>query len=201
MPALAMSLAPKIIEQIRSSFPDIQVTLDVHSATQLTHLISSGQLDLAFAHFDIPRFDIEEVASWDADCVCVMKPDHPLAVKKHIKLPDLASEPLVLLNFGTSTAQKLELQSAEAGIKPKIAIQAQPSYAAYFLAAHGLGVAVVDTLTADALARDAVTVRPLRSVLSCSFKLIRPTGMRPSLLAAESATIAIQTINNYFAVN
>lgn len=198
MPALAMSLTPHIIDQIRSGFPDIQITLDVYSATQLTDLIGSGQLDLALAHLDTPRFDIEEIAGWDAGCVCVMQPDHKLATKSKVKLTDLANEPLILLNFGTSTAQKLELSFAEAGITPNVAIQAQPSYAAYFLAAHGSGVAIVDKLTADALAKETVVTRALSPALSYSFKLIRPTGVRPSLVAADSAAIARQVIDGYF---
>lgn len=198
MPALAMSLTPHIVDKIRASFPNIEVTLDVYGATQLTDLTGSGQLDLALSHHDTQRFDIEEIADWDAGCVCVLQPEHPLAAKSKIKLPDLADEPLILLNFGTSTAQKLELSFAEAGITPNVTVQAQPSYAAYFLAAHGLGVAIVDTLTAEALAKETVVTRALSPALSYNFKLIRPKGLRPSLVATEAALIARQVIDTYF---
>ncbi|MEO0385945.1 MAG: LysR substrate-binding domain-containing protein [Pseudomonadota bacterium] len=201
MPALAMSVAPKLIERIVQAFPDVQLTLDVHGAPQLNDLVGSGQLDLGFAHLDKPRADLEEVAAWDIDCVCVMQPNHPLVRKAEIALRDLADTPLVLLSFGTSTAQKLDRNFVAAGITPKVAIQAQPSYAAYFLAAHGLGITIVDRLTADALARDDVVVRPLRPRLSYQFKLIRPTGLRPSLLASGSAEISVGAISDFLAKN
>ena len=201
LPALAMSIAPKLIERIVRAFPDVQITLDVHGAPHLNDLVGSGQLDLGFAHCDQPRADLVEVATWDIDCVCVTRPEHPLAQKSEISVRDLADTPLVLLSFGTSTAQKLERNFASAGIHPKVKIQAQPSYAAYFLASHGLGVTIVDGLTADALARDDVVVRPLKPRLTYQFKLIRPTGVRPSLLASESAEIAMGAIGDFLAGN
>ncbi len=201
MPALAMSVTPQMIERIVEVFPDIQITLDVHSAPQLNDLVGSGQFDLGFAHLDKPRADLEVVAAWEVDCVCVLRPDHPLSAQADIALTDLADTPLVLLSFGTSTAQKLESSFGAAGIVPKVAIQAQPSYAAYFLAAHGLGVGIVDRLTASTLARDDVVVRPLKPRLGYAFKLIRPTGIRPSLLAAGAADIASRAITEFLAEN
>ncbi|MEM1065616.1 MAG: LysR substrate-binding domain-containing protein [Pseudomonadota bacterium] len=195
MPALAMSVAPRMVERIVQTYPEIQITLDVHGAPQLNDLVGSGELDLGFAHLDKPRADLEEVASWEVDCVCVVEPNHPLAAQAEVALCDLADTPLVLLSFGTSTAQRLERSFSAAGIVPQVAIQAQPSYAAYFLAAHGLGVGIIDRLTANALARQDVVVRPLKPRLAYEFKLIRPTGVRPSLLAAGAADIAAGAIS------
>lgn len=195
MPALAMSAAPDIVEQIAAAYPDARITLDVRTAPRVADLVAVGQYDLGVAHLDQPRADLEELGAWDVACVCVMPREHPLAERETITPGDLAGVPVVLLAFETSTAQKLEQSFIAAGARPEIKIEAQPSYAAFYLAARGLGVAIIDAFTAATLATEQIQVRPFHPRVGFGFKLIRPTGVRPSLLARESAQIATAALS------
>lgn len=195
MPALAVSAAPDVVERVAAAFPDARVTLDVRTSPRIADLVGAGRYDLGVAHLDQPRADLEELGAWDVDCVCVMTRDHPLAARAEIQAGDLSGVAVVLLAFETSTAQKLEQVFVAAGVRPEIKLEAQPSYAAFFLAARGLGVAVIDAFTAAALATDGVAVRPLRPRVGFGFKLLRPSGARPSLLAEQSAAVAASAID------
>lgn len=194
MPALAISAGPDVVERISAAQPEARVTLDVRTAPRIADLVGAGQYDFGVAHLDRPRADLEELGAWDVACVCVTTPDHPLSARSEIVPDDLDGLPVVLLTFETSTAQKLEQVFVSAGVRPEIRIEAQPSYAAFFLAARGLGVAVIDTFTADALRSDRVAIRPFRPRVGFGFKLIRPSGVRPSLLAEKSASVAATAI-------
>ncbi len=108
---------------------------------------------------------------------------------------DLADVPVVLLSFQTSTAQKLDQMFVAAGIRPQVRVEAQPSYAAFYLAARGLGVTVIDPMTAETLKTDAVAIRPLHPRIDFRFKLLRPCDIRPSILADHAARIARQVID------
>jgi len=190
MPAVALSLAPRIVEAIAEAHPTARVTLDVHTAPRIADLVGAGQYDLGLAHLDVSRTEIEELGTWDAACVCVMPKQHPMAARDRITPEDLDRIPLVMLSFDTSTAQRLTQMFVAAGVQPDIRVEAQPSYAAFHLAARGLGVTVIDPMTARTLADDTVAVRPLYPRIDFRFKLLRPRGTRPSILADHAARIA-----------
>ncbi|MEM6712139.1 MAG: LysR family transcriptional regulator [Pseudomonadota bacterium] len=196
MPAVAISLAPVLIDGITKTFPDSAVTLNVHTGPRIVDLVSAGQFDFGIAHLDQPRADVEVLGSWDVECMCVMRSDHRLVEKQEVTLTDLADVSLILLASHTSTAQKLDRLFARAGIKPDVRIEAQPSYAAFYLVTHGLGVTVIDSLTAKKLETEEVAIRPLKPRLDFSFKLVRPASARPSLIADQAATIAARIIGD-----
>ena len=194
MPAVALSLAPRVVEAIAAAYPTARVTLDVHTAPRIADLVGAGQYDLGLAHLDAPRAEIEELGTWDTACVCVMPCDHPLAARDRIEPKDLSGIPVVMLSFDTTTAQRLTQVFLAAGVQPDIRVEAQPSYAAFFLAARGLGLTVIDPMTAHTLAGDAVAIRPLHPRIDFRFKLLRPGGSRPSILADHAARIAAEEI-------
>ncbi|NKB28399.1 MAG: LysR family transcriptional regulator [Rhodobacteraceae bacterium] len=198
MPAVALSVGPQIVEAILSRYPTAEIALDVHTAPRIADLVGAGQYDLGISHHDRPRADIEELGHWFMECVCVMARDHPLAGKARLTPKDFAGQPVVLLSYQTSTAQKIEQMFVAANVRPQIRVEAQPSYAAFALAARGLGIAIIDKSTACTLASDAVAILPLHPEISFDIKLIRPTGQRPAMLAAHSAEIAREMLTQEF---
>ena len=197
LPAFALGLAPAMVEGIANTFPEIRISLDVHTAPRIADLVGAAQFDFGIAHLDAPRADIEELGSWEVPCVCVMRSDHPLAAKPIIEPRDLTETDVVLLAFATSTAKKLESAFSAAGVRPRARIEAQPSYAAFGLAARGLGVAIIDGMTAETMQSDHVVTRLFKPEIGFQFKLIRPTGLRPSRVAEKSAEIARRTIDQW----
>ncbi len=195
MPAVALSLAQLIIEGIVTTFPKAQVTLDVHTAPRIADLVAAGRFDIGLAHLDEARADLEVLSSWTVDCVCVMRADHPLSTKPQIEAHDFADNEAVLLSFDTRTARQVEQMFLAADVRPKIRVTAQPSYVAFRLAEHGLGITIIDAFTASTLASPKVAIRPLAERIGFRVKMIRPSGLRPSALASQSADIARRVLD------
>lgn len=196
MPALALSVAPAIMRQVTAKHPTVKTTLDVHTSPRISDLIASGQFDLGIGHLSVNRPEIEVLGSWRVDCVCVMSSDHRLARRRVLRPVDFDGEALVSLSYQTDTAQWLDQVFQAAGVRPKILVEAQPSYAACLLAAQGLGITIIDALTAEFFRSDAISVVAFRPGIPFEFKLIRPAGTRPSALASEVADIAMTTMND-----
>jgi DNA-binding transcriptional LysR family regulator len=196
MPALALSVTPAIMRQVTAKHPTIKTTLDVHTSPRIGDLIASGQFDLGIGHLAISRPEIEVLGTWRVDCVCVMACDHHLAGHQVLRPEDLDGEALVSLSYQTDTAQWLDQVFHSAGVRPRIRVEAQPSYAACLLAAAGLGITIVDALTGEFFRSDNICVVPFGPGIPFEFKLIRPSGTRPSALASEFAEIAIETMND-----
>ena len=196
MPALSLSVAPAIMRQVTAKHPTVKTTLDVHTSPRISDLIASGQFDLGIGHLSVNRPEIEVLGSWRVDCVCVMSSDHRLARRRVLRPVDFDGEALVSLSYQTDTAQWLDQVFQAAGVRPKILVEAQPSYAACLLAAQGLGITIIDALTAEFFRSDAISVVAFGPGIPFEFKLIRPAGTRPSALASEVADIAMTTMND-----
>ena len=197
MPALALSVAPAIMRRVADRHPTVKTTLDVHMSPRISELIGSGQFDLGIGHLSTGRPEIEILGTWRVDCVCVMASDHPLAGRPVIRPEDLDGQALVSLSYETDTGQWLGQVFRTAGVRPKILVEAQPSYAACLLAAQGLGIAVIDALTAEHFSSEAIGVVPFDPGIPFEFKLIKPAGTRSSALAADFTDIALDVMNNH----
>ena len=197
MPALALSVAPTIMRQAAERHPTVKTTLDVHTSPRISELIGSGQFDLGIGHLSTDRPEVEVLGTWHVDCVCVMTSDHDLAGRRVLRPEDLDGKALVSLSYQTDTSQWLSQVFRQAGVRPKILVEAQPSYAACLLAAQGLGVTIIDALTAEYLRSDAVSVVPFEPSIPFEFKLIKPAGTRSSALAADFTDIALSVMNDH----
>lgn len=196
MPALALSVAPTIIRKVTEKHPTIKTTLDVHTSPRIGDLIGSGQFDLGIGHLSIDRPEVEVLGTWHVDCVCVMASNHPLAGRSVLRPEDLDGEGFVSLSYQTDTAQWLGQVFQTAGVRPKILVEAQPSYAACLLAAEGLGITIIDALTAEFFLSDTLSVVPFGPGIPFEFKLMKPAGTRSSALASDFADIAFNAMND-----
>ncbi len=125
-----------------------------------------------------------------------MASNHPLAKRKVLRPEDMDGEALVSLSYETDTAQWLGQVFQAAGVRPKILVEAQPSYVACLMAAEGLGIAIIDALTAEFFHPNAISVVPFGPNIPFEFKLIRPSGVKSSTLATHFADIALDIMNN-----
>lgn len=197
MPALSLSLAPSIMRQAVKLHPTVKTTLDVHTSPRIGELIGSGQFDLGLCHLSVDRPEIEVLGTWHVDCVCVMASDHPLAKRKVLRPEDMDGEALVSLSYQTDTAQWLGQVFQAARVRPKILAEAQPSYVACLMAAEGLGIAIIDSLTAEFFQSDRISVVPFGPSIPFEFKLIRPSGIKSSALASNFSDIALDIMSKH----
>lgn len=195
MPALALSVAPMIMSRAASKHATIKTTLDVHTSPSILELIGSGQFDLGIGHMAVHRPEIDVLGSWSVDCACVMAKDHHFAQASVLRPEDLDGETLVSLSYQTDTAQTLNQVFKNANVRPKTLVEAQPSYVACLLASQGLGIAIVDQLSAQFFPENTLAVVPFKPQIPFEFKLMRPSGTKPSILAASFADIALTVLN------
>jgi len=190
MPAIALSVAPTLLRAFTERHPTVKTTLDVHTSPRIAELIASGQFDLGIGHLPEARPEVAVLSAWHVDCVCVLPAGHPLSGRDQLTPGDLADQTLVALSYHTETARRLARAFADAGVKPRIQIESQPSYAACAMAAEGLGIAIVDALTAAVVRSDTVTVVPFAPATPFEFKLLRPASATPSAVAQKFTEVA-----------
>ena len=195
MPALTLSLTPRIVRSFLERNPTVKVTMDVHTSPRIVDQIAVGQFNLGLGQLPETRPEIDVIGTWRVACVCVLPKGHRLTVKRRIKPRDLDGEPLVALSHHTLASRHLAQSFLSADVKQVIRVESQPSYAACALAVEGVGIAVVDALTAQFFGSENVTTVPFAPYTPFDFRLIRPKNMARSMLAERFAEETVTIID------
>jgi DNA-binding transcriptional LysR family regulator len=184
MPMASFEIVPLALREMIGRFGGIGISHDVHTSARILNLLASRQIDLGIAQTDPDRSDVDVLASFRTRCVCVVAPDHPFADRAIIHVTDLADQPLIAFNLRTLTHSYLARCFAEAGVRPRIVAETQPSYSSCSLAALGLGAAIVDPITPGVFG-DRLRVIPFAADIPFDYQILKPAG-HPLSRAAET---------------
>jgi DNA-binding transcriptional LysR family regulator len=135
---------PGILSRMQSDYPSIRVQIEEGDTETLMRQIERGAMDTALM-FDLGlarNVRLQPIAElWP---YALLPHGHALAAKTSLRLADLASEPLVLINLPHSRAYFLSLFHA-AGLSPQIAYESASMEMVRTLVANGLGVSILTT--------------------------------------------------------
>jgi DNA-binding transcriptional LysR family regulator len=182
MPALAYGLLPDTIRRVTRRYAKVKISVDVGGRAELEEGLSKGRYDLGLATLPVGQeaIDIEPLCAMDA--VCVVPPADSLASQSEIAVEDLAGVPFISIDPRTMLRFRTDELFGRAGVKRKLAIEAQSSMMACALVSRGLGVSVVHPFIAATFGQQ-VEARPFKPALRLEYGLLFPSGQRRSLLS------------------
>ncbi len=161
------SIFPQILQQFRSQFPSVSVTLHEMASYQQIVRLKDRQLDVGFFHLDnlpfsqdMDRFEIMPIL--EEHLIVVLPEKHPLAQQPKIKIVDLKNEDFILPNplIGGLRHQVIHL-CQQSGFYPAIKQEAAWITTFLSLVACDLGVAILPK-NAQNLQRNGIVYRPIQ---------------------------------------
>lgn len=183
LPMLSFGLLPRALKRFLAEHEGVKITYDVYASERVIDLVSSSQVDLGVAQMlHLQRHDLRLLASYRSHCVCAVPVDHPLRGRASLGPADLSDVPLVILAHHTLTAAHIVQRFAEASVPLRVAVESQPSYAACAMAASGLGIAVVDPLSAGMFGPTLVAI-PFQPAIPFDIHVVQPVASAPSRAA------------------
>jgi DNA-binding transcriptional LysR family regulator len=145
IPSIGHSLMPEAVEHLRNKYPDVIVSLTISSYLEVARSVRSREADLGFTADKLSIGDLETVAEFSADCVCIGTSKW-LPKKAALLAPkDLAGKPFIGLTG--SFGRQLEALMSSTGQQLDIMVEASLFQTASELALRGMGISVVDALT------------------------------------------------------
>ncbi len=196
MPLLSRSWLPAFLSQFLKEHPTIKTSFHTRSSQKLIEWVSEGQIDVAVAMLTIDDPTVERNILLSVEMVTAIPRNHPLAEKKSIEPADLdgvdyislsvsdhAREPLDQL-FSTPRRTTLSGRASPVAIKPNERAECALPAAAVQLADKGIGVTIIDHLTASEYQGGNLVFRPFRPMLSMNIWLLKPK-MRPRSQATD----------------
>ncbi|MCO4863817.1 LysR substrate-binding domain-containing protein [Cupriavidus sp. WGlv3] len=167
IPSIGHSIMPEAIEYLRGKYPDVFITLSVTSYVEVARAVRNRQADIGFTADILSLGDLETVAEFSADCVCIGTRKWLSPRAAAVELKDLEGKPFV---GQTGTFQKrLDALLATTGVQLDITVEASLFHSMSELVLRGMGVSIVDPLTGVLHRQRGGVVLPLRPTLSYTF--------------------------------
>lgn len=196
MPSLSFDAVPEVISLFLEKYQDVKLTMDVLTSPNIVNLVASRHFDLGFAQLSDRRPDLKILASYRLKCVCVVAHGHRLAGCESISPKDLRAENIVALSQHTLTAHHIRQTFLRANVEQNIKMESQPSFAACALAFKGIGVAIVDALTAEFFGPNRLVAIPFVPEIPFDFRLFQAAHTSGNRVSNGFSEHAINLLDN-----
>ncbi|MEO7401259.1 MAG: LysR family transcriptional regulator [Polaromonas sp.] len=175
--ALAVGLLPQALTRVEAQTGAAAVQLRTASPEQVVHAVLSGAVQLGASSLPLEHRGLQVHWIGQLACVAVLPQNDPLAACDKVPLAALAQRRLITMSNPFRLRHRLDAVLAGAGRangRHGALIETNSSINAQALVRAGLGVAVLEPLTAHGAPLDGVVVRPLDTDIPFFFGVITP---------------------------
>lgn len=184
MPLLGMTFIPDVLADFARSHPDASIELSTYRSEQVVEEVITQRCDLGFA-IVAERDDRVHQESFRLESLCVLPAQHPLAERATITPQDLEGENLVCFEAHDPLRIALDQLLGREGVRPRQRIEVSLALQATRLVRHGLGITVLDPISAHAFGPASLALRPFSFALGEDFALLTPRDQPSSRLAQD----------------
>jgi len=182
LPALSHALLPEAVQRFAAQHPDAAVSITPQESPLLEEWLTQQRFDLGLTErAEAPR-GTQATQLLAADEVCVLPAGHPLLARRVLRPEDFAQTSFVSFTPGDPYRQLVDAMFAQHRVQRRLAIETTSAVAVCALVRQQLGVAIVNPLTALALAGPELHIRPLSISIPFRVGLVIPELRAPNPL-------------------
>ncbi len=182
MPAVALGFLPRVIGKFNQQHPNVGVSLQIRSSAKVAEWIATQQLDLGIAAVDNILPGIEEELLVEAPFVAAVPDGHRLAGKSRLSPDDFSGESFISQGDEMNARARIDAVFSDAKVKRRMSIDTQLSLAICNMVAAGIGVSLVDPITAWEFSGRGVAARPFSPGIGFRYSLLFPANRPKSIL-------------------
>jgi len=176
LPAFSHALLPGACARFQAAHPGVSVSVNPYESPLLEERLAAQAHDLGLTEDDSALSGAQAVLLLELDEVAVLPAGHPLLAKRRLAASDFAGQAFVSFHPRDRYRQGVDKLFAEAGVDRQLAVETDSAVAVCAMVRHGLGLAIVNPLTALALSGPGarIAVRPLAFSLAFRVFAVRP---------------------------
>jgi DNA-binding transcriptional LysR family regulator len=178
-------LLPDVLKRFHAAHPKTMITVRSGHSKEVLEMVLAGEAELGLAR-SLQHPEIETVSLREDPLMLVATPGSPMARAGRARLDEIAAQPLILFDRGSSDWTLSHGLFRRAGLVPNVVLEVESIEAAKRMVERGLGVAFLPQIAVVHEIRRrrllAITVRDAEP-LSRSLDLIHP---RQRQLSAEA---------------
>ena len=179
LPALAHALVPQALVQARATVPDLAVSVVPLESPWLEQALSEQRFDLGLGESTDAPTGVSLLPLLQVHEVAVLPATHPLCHKTVLSPQDFANQPFVSLAEDDPYRPAIDALFAEAGVARATLLETASAVAVCAMVQQGLGLAIVNPLTAATFAGRGLVVRPLSTPIPFQISLLLPDVAAP----------------------
>lgn len=161
IPAYAESIIPRVIRRLSTARQPLHFAIHSHEEPSLRHEMTTQVFDLCLAENLFERESTEAETVAVGDMVCVLPQGHPLAARAVLEPADFAGQPFVYFSQNDPYRHRLDTLFHEADVTRAYAAETTTAASVCAMVAAGLGISVINPLTATSHGQGPVVFRRL----------------------------------------
>ncbi|MCB5204422.1 LysR family transcriptional regulator [Neorhizobium sp. T786] len=187
LPAFAQTILPEAVARLNAAHPDLTLKISTVDPRNQSG-ISGFNFDVGLIEDVYTQRDAESRVIWVFKLVAIMSPDHPLA--QHDYLEPHHFEDINFISLGSQDPYRLSVERIfdMAGTKRRLFLSSQSANSVCELVLKGLGVSIVNPLTALSYEKHGLVLKPFLPAQDFVLSVLRPIN-RP-IVASSDALVA-----------
>lgn len=198
LPALSHALLPGALARLYAQHGPVSVSVATQEGPLLQEWMAAQRFDLGLTEQGDAPPGTRSQPLPAMDEVAVLPAHHPLAAKALLQAEDFADQSFISLARDDPYRQQIDACFAAAGVQRRLPLETHSAVAVCAMVQHGLGVAIVNPLTARACAGPQLVVRPLAFSVPFQVHLLLPLH-RPSDMAVQWLADALMQESRHLA--
>jgi LysR family cys regulon transcriptional activator len=141
---------PSVVQEFRSQYPKVRLSLQQGSPTQIADMVMAGQADVAIATEALDHYpELLALAGYTWHHCVIVPPGHPLTKVKHLSVEELARYPLITYSPEFTGRSHIDQAFAIKGLKMDVVLTAIDADVIKTYAELGLGVGIIAAMAFD----------------------------------------------------
>ena len=174
LPAFSHSLLPGAFRRFRDSHPGVSLSLEAQESPFLEEWLTAQRYDLGLTEHELEPAGTRLELLIEVDEVCVLPDGHPLLARQALELADFTGEPFVSLSSSDPYRIQIDEAFAAQGILRRAIIETPTAVSVCTFVRQGLGLAIVNPLTALDFIGRGLHIRPLLRSFPFRVNLVFP---------------------------
>ncbi|UTY59601.1 LysR substrate-binding domain-containing protein [Massilia sp. erpn] len=185
LPGLGVGFLPRVLGGLDLQKRKVTVSLQIMASREVRARLLAGEADIGLMADEVSLLGLEHSEFARYNGVVALPPGHPLARRKLITPQDLARYPFLSLNPEDGASAQLDGIFQAHGVTPSTVVETPFSLSLCELVRHGVGVAVVNPVTALDYLDHGVVLRRFSEKLEYGCILAMPAGKPLGSFAQE----------------
>ncbi|MEC5321072.1 LysR family transcriptional regulator [Brenneria populi subsp. brevivirga] len=182
LPVFSQSLLPDVCKPLLTRYPRLNLHIIPQESPLLEEWLSAQRHDLGLTENSLTPAGTERQTLMQLNEVCVLPAGHPLAQKTALTPHDFADHPFISLSSADGYRQLLDQLFQEQDVSRRMVLETHSAASVCAMVRAGVGISIVNPLTALDYAASGVVVRPFSIDVPFTVSLIRPLHRPASAL-------------------
>lgn len=195
IPAFAHALMPQVIRKFHDSFPGASLKIHSIEETVLTRELMTKVFDLGVVESKAAGNSFT-TSLYAGDLLCIMPSDHPLARHERLEAAQFSGHEFIYYSEEDAYRRLIDSQFQEAATVRKLLVETTTATSIGPMVAAGIGVSIVNPLTALAFEGPNIVLRPLARPIPYHLNIWQPDAPWKNQLGSRFVKATVQTVSS-----